>query len=176
MSKASPARRQKKATESVVKKELERAKRNNTVLVSRAELDDLLKKVNEGFRMLSQNQENLGKNINANLNAIMGAFQFTDAHLHISRRVLNDTALGRLRMIVVGSKGEETFEGIDYEWYFGQYQLTRGVVLFFQWMRKVLGMTDKEQVDGRVELAEAMHDTEDMVFGGDYAGQNATPG
>jgi len=178
MSKASPARRQKKATEAVVRREVEKAKRNHTILVSRAELDDLLKKVNEGFKMLSQNQENLGKNINQNLSAIMGAFQFTDAHLHVSRRILNDTAMGRLRMLVAESNGEETLEGIDYDWYHGQYQLTRGVVLFFQWMRKVLGMTDKPAVKAgeAEEPVEQMHDVEDFVFGGDYASQNAAPG
>lgn len=128
-------------------------------------MDELLKKVNEAISLLSKNQEALGHNINQNLDAVRGAFQFTDAHLQVTRRIMNDMALGRLQMLV---DEEGAPEAIDYDFYHQQYHYTRYVILFFQWLRKFLGW-DKDEEKPEEPAEEP---TDDFTFGGDYAGPN----
>ena len=140
-------------------------------LATRTELDSVVKSCNEGLKLLSKNQETLGKNFNQNLDAIRGAFHFVDAHQHVQRRIMNDMAMGRLQMIIDDDGAPEL---IDYEWYHRQYQGTRYVILFMEWLRKFLSHDEaEEEVEAPVETEKVNRPLDDFEFGGDYASQNS---
>lgn len=155
--------------ESAVKRGVKR--KPSVELATKLELDSLVKSFNEGLQQLSKNQETLGKNFNQNLNAILGAFQFVDAHQHVSRRILNDMALGRLRMIV---NADGTPDSIDYEWYHGEYHKVRFVIRFFEKLRELLGWDDIQKEEDTEQPTEAPVD--EFTFGGDYASQDDPTG
>ncbi len=119
------------------------------------------------MKLLSDNQEQLGRNVNQNLSTIQGAFHFVDAHQGVSRRIMNDMAMGRLQMILDADGAPEL---VDYEWYYQQYQWHRYAILFVEWLLKFTGHAkerDDEKEAPEPETPEAKGD--DFTFGGDYA-------
>jgi hypothetical protein len=139
-------------------------------LVTKLEIESLVEKFNAGLKLLSINQEKLGRNFNQNLSAIQGAFHFVDAHQYVSRRIMNDMALGRLQMILDAAEKPEL---IDYEWYYQQYQWTRYAILFVEWLKKFTGHADADEEDEKEDEKPAPDiKGDDFTFGGDYASQN----
>lgn len=165
---ASPARKRKRAVEAGVRRGVKR--KPSVDLVTKPELESLVEKFNEGLKLLSDNQEKLGKNVNQNLGAVQGAFHFVDAHQHVSRRIMNDMAMGRLQMVV---DAEGNPELIDYEWYYRRYQWHRYVVLFIRWLKKYIGYGDDDEEENEEEAAPDEELADDFTFGGDYANQDS---
>lgn len=167
----SAGRKQRRATDAAVKRGVKR--KPSVELATKLELDNLVKKVNEALKLLSDNQEVLGRNVNQNLSVIQGAFHFVDAHQHVSRRILNDVALGRLQMLVDDTGVPQA---IDYEWYHGEYHKMRGVVLFIGWIRKMVGLDQQQEGEAETPTTEPKQPPDDFTFGGDYASPNAPLG
>lgn len=166
---ASPARKQKRAVAAAVNRGKKR--KPAVELATKLELENLVEKINAGLKLLGDNQEKLGRNFNQNLSAIQGAFHFVDAHQYVSRRIMNDMALGRLQMILDSDGAPEL---VDYEWYYQQYQWARYAILFVEWLKKFTGHADEDDDDKKEEAEEPLMELEadDFTFGGNYASKN----
>jgi hypothetical protein len=105
---------------------------------------------------MSGNQEKLGKNINQNLQAIRTAFEFSDAHFHVYRQVMDDYVMGNIR---IKKLEDGTVVGVDWDWYYGSYSA--------KMKAKAKALAEQEKVEPTEEPP-----ADDFTFGGDYADQN----
>jgi len=115
-----------------------------------------MKEVNLAFQQLSQNQKRLAELFNTNLQSIGKGFEMTDAWLHVQRRVINDQTKGDT--VICSDKDN----GIDYTWYFRQYNAVRAVI-------GGLLKLKENYLDAPVAEQPKEEESNDLEFGGDYA-------
>lgn len=159
---SSPNRKKKRATATVVNHAVKKA---NGGLGNLAKADE----VNKAFQQLSQNQEKLAQLVNQNFGAVHGAFDLVDGHQHVTRRIINDIVKGDVRVC------EDPSEGVDYQWYFMQYNACRAVLTFLTHLAKLLQKEEAEEQKDEEKLGESSAG-KDLVFGGDYAHQDSQAG
>ena len=128
------------------------------MLASKFELDALQEATNKALEQISGNQETLGKNLNQNLKAIRSAFEFSDAHFHVYRQVMDDYVMGNIQ---VKKEEDGTVTGVDWDWYYGQYSAK---------MKAKAEATMAASKDAEPTNEEPPAD--DFTFGGDYENQN----
>lgn len=152
---ASKTRREKRATKTAENRLSKKANGAGlgSLLKDYAKVED----VNRAFQQLSRNQESFGKLFNTNIGAIKHSFELTDAWQHVIRRVINDLVKGTL---------ERSEEGVDWEWYFGQYNGVFGFASATVALKK----------EPEVLPSTAEPPADDFVFGGTNANQNSPPG
>lgn len=99
---------------------------------------------------------------NKSQQSIITAFNLTDGHLHVVRRILNDMARHDLRL-------ESTHSTIDYEWYCEQYNLFLMARVLVEWIIAMTGVGKAKIESTKLDLSTQ----DDFVFGGDYAKQTS---
>lgn len=97
--------------------------------------------------------------LNQNSRGLQQAFHFTDAHIWVLQRILNDITKDQ----VVFSSTEENSD-IQLGWYHRQLDQMNQFMLFSKWL-EWLGRSEKQQEKK----------SEDVVFGGQDAAQAANP-
>lgn len=189
-------RKQRRARESVSRK----ASPGRTAdLVTQKQLGEALSKlaqnVNTAIQQLSTNQERLGNMLNNNQAALVRAFSMTDGHLYVLRAILTDVQRGTARLkpmhpddaawLETKPSDEEISRHVwlahtkdcvvDYEWYYEQYNAKmKAAAEAAAAAEATEDEAEKEPSPAAEESPVAQAD--DFVFGGDYAGQNTSPG
>ena len=162
MSKASPTRRTKRVVKAAVKRDVQ--KQSRTDVGQYAKLSD----VNKAYQQLAQNQDKLGQVFNSNLTNIRTGFEMTDSWLHVQRRVLNDHVKGETHLC------EDPTDGVDYEWYFRQYNAARGVTMAIETLVARAEEATRAASEDSPNLSAPP--SNEFEFGGDYAHQDSSPG
>lgn len=163
----SESRRKRRAVKSGANRDVKKAKQQGKVLATKFELDALQDAMNKALQQLSGNQEQFGKNLNQNLGAIRAAFEFSDAHFHVYRAVMDDYVMGNIR---IKKLEDGTVTGVDWDWYYGQYSEMLKA-------KAAEAEAKKEEEDSEKEAEESPEPpAEDFVFGGDYADTNDQEG
>ncbi len=125
----------------------------------------LAAEVNQAFQQLSNNQRQLGEVVNKTNQGMIQAFTMQDAHLHIQRRIMNDFVVD----IVMDNEGtiKTTDTGIDWDWYFREYEGMRCAVMLVEWIKKITA-PDEDKPEESLVVQAAAGDKTEAVFGGDY--------
>lgn len=195
-------RKQRRARESVSRK----ASPGRTAdLVTQKQLGDALSKlaqnVNTAIQQLSTNQERLGNMLNNNQAALVRAFSMTDGHLYVLRAILTDVQRGTARLkpmhpddaawLETKPSDEEISRHVwlahtkdcvvDYEWYYEQYNAKMKAAAEAAAAAEEAAAEEAAKDASAKEPGPAAAEgpdvpADDFVFGGDYAGQNASPG
>lgn len=130
------------------------------MLASQFELKALQDATNKALQQISENQQKLGNNINQNLRAIRAAFEFSDAHFHVYRSVLDDYVMGNIQI----KRAEDgTATGVDWDCYYARYN---------EKLKAEAAKAKEAKEAGAAEEPPA----DDFEFGGDYASQNHSEG
>lgn len=140
------------------------------------------KEINEFAQQVNDALHGIAKLVNQNQSAITRAFTMTDAHLQVSRRIINDQLLGCVKITHPGGAyyDEEGYpldsercvaprtsqSLVDYDWYYQEYNKAQHVILFMQLIKKF--------VPGEETAPEPQH-TDELVFGGDHGQDQASP-
>ncbi len=115
-------RKQRKAVEAINRKQVAKAA---AVAKAVAQSDPYTKLQNE-LMALARQLDEMREPINTNFREITNAFQLSDGHLFVHRRILNDIAKNE-----VVKKDED----IDYAWYLLQWQSWCSFISFFRWVQ-----------------------------------------
>ncbi len=143
---------------------------------------------NKAFQQLNQNQQALAGVVAQNQDVLRKAFTFTDAHLFVQRRIMQDMFRNRARPTPLheedvewlatnpGWEAEakhlwmmtETSE-IDFGWYYDQYNGATGFFGFIEaWAKARNAEQEEEKKDDETP------DEKGTVFGGDYEDSNTS--
>lgn len=151
-----------------------------------------VKDANAAFQQVHANLEGIARMMAQNNHAVMTGFGFTEAHLFVQKRVLNDQAKGCVRMTPrppeveaeeasLSLQDELAFmrrgqlraadDEIDWEWYHWQYHVAQAFFVLIDGLTKWAAKEAPPAPEPTIEET-----TDDTVFGGDYATALGAPG
>jgi hypothetical protein len=144
------------------------------------------------LHQLNSNMKKLAEVFQHNQKVFTGGFELVEMHHFVERRVLNDMFLGTVRftdpVLEDGETADQAFafphspgrraaSRIDWDWYYAEFKrcvkddVAKGVQEFCGIELKLPEPAPEKTEEAAAPLVEHTAPEVDMVFGGDYAGQ-----